>query len=260
MKRYGLARLNRKPRTFPKNCDPGTPGKFPVPTDGESFIDALNREAGIEPAAEARRSAARPARAASASARGSRPRTPGCSPEVLDAALRGSRPRRPRHFRPAPASSALQQAIASGGWLIPTSDIGDYGTDYEFRAQIAVIGLGANTPDEAIYPTGITDSTGGLLDGAQRLSDHLPARRGAARHVLLVADRLRQQRLPDAEPASIATRSARATRRWWSSRTARSWSCSAGRRADRGRRQLAADAGRRVPAQPAALRTAARQL
>ena len=29
-----------------------------------------------------------------------------------------------------------------------------------------MIGLGANTPDEAIYPTGLTDSTGGLLNGA----------------------------------------------------------------------------------------------
>ena len=29
-----------------------------------------------------------------------------------------------------------------------------------------MIGLGANTPDEAIYPTGLTDSSGSLLNGA----------------------------------------------------------------------------------------------
>ena len=29
-----------------------------------------------------------------------------------------------------------------------------------------MIGLGANTPDEAIYPTGLTDCTGSLLNGA----------------------------------------------------------------------------------------------
>ena len=61
---------------------------------------------------------------------------------------------------------ALQESIVQGGWLLPASNIGDYGTDYDFRAQVAMIGLGANTPDEAIYPTGLTDSSGSLLNGA----------------------------------------------------------------------------------------------
>jgi hypothetical protein len=62
--------------------------------------------------------------------------------------------------------ASFQEAVAHQGWLLPASNIGDYGTDYRFRAIIAVVGLGANTPDEAIYPTGITDSTGALFDGA----------------------------------------------------------------------------------------------
>jgi hypothetical protein len=60
----------------------------------------------------------------------------------------------------------LSEALKTGGWLLPASNIGDYGTDYEFRAVVAVVGLGANTPDEAIYPTGIADSSGALFNGS----------------------------------------------------------------------------------------------
>lgn len=62
--------------------------------------------------------------------------------------------------------SAFTEAQKTAGWLLPAPNIGDYGTDYAFRAQLAVVGLGANTPDEAIYPTGITDASGALYDGA----------------------------------------------------------------------------------------------
>jgi len=35
------------------------------------------------------------------------------------------------------------------GWATPAADIGEYGTDHTFRAGVAAIGLGANTPVEA---------------------------------------------------------------------------------------------------------------
>ena len=54
-------------------------------------------------------------------------------------------------------------------------NLGDYGTDYEFRAQIAIIGLGANTIEEATYPTALADSTGALLDGTRRYRIVFPA-------------------------------------------------------------------------------------
>jgi hypothetical protein len=60
----------------------------------------------------------------------------------------------------------LADAQKTGGWLLPAANIGDFGTDYTFRAQVAVAGIGANTADEAIYPTGITDGDGALLNGA----------------------------------------------------------------------------------------------
>lgn len=60
----------------------------------------------------------------------------------------------------------LAQAVKDGGWYTAPPDIGNYGTDYTTRAQIAAVGLGANTPAEAIYPVALTDSTGQLLNGA----------------------------------------------------------------------------------------------
>ena len=48
----------------------------------------------------------------------------------------------------------------------PPGNIGNYGTDYAFRALIAVVGLGANTPVEAIYPSGIADAGGSLYNGS----------------------------------------------------------------------------------------------
>ncbi|MFJ7244739.1 DUF1254 domain-containing protein [Kitasatospora sp. NPDC098652] len=49
------------------------------------------------------------------------------------------------------------------GWAFAKTDIGYYGTDYVQRAYVALIGLGANLPEDALYPsTGgqSTDSTG----------------------------------------------------------------------------------------------------
>ncbi|HZE06675.1 MAG TPA: DUF1214 domain-containing protein, partial [Solirubrobacteraceae bacterium] len=43
---------------------------------------------------------------------------------------------------------------------------GDYGTDYAYRADVAAVGLGANTPAEAMYPIALTDSRGAPLNGA----------------------------------------------------------------------------------------------
>ena len=49
---------------------------------------------------------------------------------------------------------------------LPAADTGDYGTDYVERAGVAALGLGENTPQEAMYITGLTDSIGQTLEGA----------------------------------------------------------------------------------------------
>ncbi len=57
------------------------------------------------------------------------------------------------------------------GWLIPVN-LGRYGTDYETRAFIAYMGLGALTSDDCVYPTTFVDSEGRLLDGGSKYVIH----------------------------------------------------------------------------------------
>ncbi len=62
----------------------------------------------------------------------------------------------------------LAQAKANRGWYDAPNTIGDYGTDYTFRARVALVGLGANTRIESTYPVALTDPSGDLLNGANR--------------------------------------------------------------------------------------------
>ena len=54
------------------------------------------------------------------------------------------------------------------GWMYLTKDIGIYGTNYIQRALVTAIGLGANRPQDAIYPTSQKDSEGHEYDGASK--------------------------------------------------------------------------------------------
>ncbi|WP_043289050.1 DUF1254 domain-containing protein [Paraburkholderia oxyphila] len=66
----------------------------------------------------------------------------------------------------------LTSARHVDGWTIATDNIGTYGTSYLRRALIAMIGLGANLPEDAIYPTAFLDKNGKRLDGANRYVLH----------------------------------------------------------------------------------------
>lgn len=57
-------------------------------------------------------------------------------------------------------------------WMTTTKDIGSYGTNYDARAGIACVGLGANIPADAFYPMARTDSEGNPLDGANKYVIH----------------------------------------------------------------------------------------
>lgn len=59
------------------------------------------------------------------------------------------------------------------GWNF-TTKTGLYGTDYLMRALITAIGLGANRPQDAVYPTSLKDAKGGSYDGAHRYVMHFP--------------------------------------------------------------------------------------
>lgn len=52
------------------------------------------------------------------------------------------------------------------GWSMNTDTMGVYGNYYLKRAIVAQLGLGANLPEDAIYPLNLADETGKPLDGA----------------------------------------------------------------------------------------------
>ncbi len=59
----------------------------------------------------------------------------------------------------------VTEAPKHNGWLVlPT---GRYGTDYDYRALVTQVGLGALTPSEAIYPVGQTDKSLVPLNGSK---------------------------------------------------------------------------------------------
>ena len=49
-----------------------------------------------------------------------------------------------------------------------TDTVGVYGNYYLKRAIVAMIGLGANQPEDAVYPLNAGDADGKPLDGANR--------------------------------------------------------------------------------------------
>ena len=58
-------------------------------------------------------------------------------------------------------------AVFENGWLF-TTKTGLYGSNYIQRAMITAIGLGANRPQDAIYPTSETDAEGKPYSGANK--------------------------------------------------------------------------------------------
>lgn len=59
------------------------------------------------------------------------------------------------------------------GWIF-TTKAGVYGTDYLQRALITAIGLGANRPQDAVYPTSEVDADGKPYSGANKYVVHFP--------------------------------------------------------------------------------------
>jgi hypothetical protein len=58
------------------------------------------------------------------------------------------------------------------GWSMNTDTMGVYGNYYLKRAIVAQAGLGANVPEDAIYPFNLGDETGKPLDGASKYALH----------------------------------------------------------------------------------------
>jgi hypothetical protein len=58
------------------------------------------------------------------------------------------------------------------GWQMNTDTMGVYGNCYLKRAIVALVGLGANLPEDAIYPINLGDADGKPLTGANKYALH----------------------------------------------------------------------------------------
>jgi len=58
------------------------------------------------------------------------------------------------------------------GWFYQTSTVGTYGTAYKLRGMGALIGLGVNLPEDAVYPASFVDGDGNPYHGDKRYVLH----------------------------------------------------------------------------------------
>jgi hypothetical protein len=72
------------------------------------------------------------------------------------------------------AARTARTAHVLNGWTYSAAGIGDFGVDYGLRASVALSGLAALPPAEAIYAQPVADSRGAALDSARRYRFHIP--------------------------------------------------------------------------------------
>jgi len=78
------------------------------------------------------------------------------------------------------AAEALKTMVAkvptlarvADGWQMNTDTMGVYGNYYLKRAIVAMVGLGANQPEDAVYPMAITAKNGKAIDGNNKYVLH----------------------------------------------------------------------------------------
>ena len=58
-------------------------------------------------------------------------------------------------------------ATVTNGWQMNVNAIGVYGNFYAKRAIVSMVGLGANPPEDAVYPLLMTDGDGAVVDGSR---------------------------------------------------------------------------------------------
>jgi hypothetical protein len=95
-------------------------------------------------------------------------RTPG--PPLF--AIRNALAKAPKEWQQLMAWKLPTLARVANGWSMNTDTMGVYGNHYLKRAIVAQIGLGANLPEDAIYPINLADETGKPLDGANKYTLH----------------------------------------------------------------------------------------
>jgi hypothetical protein len=99
---------------------------------------------------------------------------PGKSFDVsrIDPAVRSGLDSAPRDARQLMAWKVATLATVANGWSMNTNTMGVYGNYYLKRAIVTQLGLGANLPEDAIYPINLFDNTRQPLDGANKYTIH----------------------------------------------------------------------------------------
>ncbi|MGZ8273111.1 MAG: DUF1254 domain-containing protein [Burkholderiaceae bacterium] len=69
-------------------------------------------------------------------------------------------------------AASKQTGAPVNGWRVPAMVLGNFGTEYGVRAVVALVGLGANLPADAVYPSAFVDGDGKPLSGANRYVVH----------------------------------------------------------------------------------------
>jgi hypothetical protein len=92
--------------------------------------------------------------------------------DKLDSAVKTALVSVPANAQQLMAWKVATLARVANGWSMNTDTMGVYGNYYLKRAIVAQVGLGANLPEDAIYPLNLFDDTGKPLDGANRYTIH----------------------------------------------------------------------------------------
>ncbi len=98
--------------------------------------------------------------------------------ETLEPAVKKALERAPEEAQRLMSWKMTTIARVANGWSMNTDTMGVYGNYYLKRAVVAQLGLGANLPEDAIYPMNLVDDTGKPLDGANKYTLHFD--KGAA--------------------------------------------------------------------------------
>lgn len=89
-------------------------------------------------------------------------------PEVVREALQAA----PKEALPRIMDTWKKPTSSVNGWSVNLTGMGNYGTNYLRRAAVAYGGLGANVPEDAVYPTAFVDADGEPLRSDRRYVMH----------------------------------------------------------------------------------------
>jgi hypothetical protein len=90
----------------------------------------------------------------------------------VDPAVRAALERAPAEGLERIRAFVPRMGRVENGWQVLTDSMGVYGNNYLRRAAVAMIGLGANQPEDAVYPLNLMDADGKPLEGGVRYVIH----------------------------------------------------------------------------------------